>query len=727
MATVYLAEDLKHHRPVALKVLKPELAAVLGADRFLKEITVTANLQHPHILPLYDSGSAAGLVYYVMPHVEGGSLREQLVREHELPIDEAIRIAKEVASGLEYAHGRGILHRDIKPENVLLQDGQVLVADFGIAIAVHHAGGSRLTESGLSLGTPQYMSLEQAMGERELDARSDLYSLACVLYEMLAGEPPFPGPSAEAILARKALDPVRPLRTVRSQVPQVLEQAILRALSKAPADRFPTVAAFASALTESADDPAAARKSVAVLPFVNMSPDPENEYFSDGVTEDIIAQLAKVGDLRVISRTSIMRYKHTTKSLREIGEELGVATLLEGSVRRTGDRVRIVAQLLDALTDAHLWADTYDREISDIFSIQSDVALRIADALKATLSPGEQSRIQNRPKVSAEAYNAYLLGCHHWNKRTELGFQRAIEHFHEAIETDPGYALAYAGLADCYILLPFYGDRLPGEAYPKAQVAALRALALDDSLAEAHASLAAVKASYEFDWTEARTAFEAAVGLSPGYAWAHLMYAWFLMAQGDCSAAVEEARSASELDPLSLIALTDMGDLLYYARRNDEAIAQHLRALQVDDRFWITHENLARAYVQAGRFSEALDALERAKELSQDHPSCAAFAGYTYACMGAKSKALEVLASLVELAKGRSVPSYLIAMIHAALGDRDEAFAWLTRAVERRDSAWLVYYVAADPWADALREDPRFHELLAAFKLEPRDGGSPAR
>jgi TolB-like protein/Flp pilus assembly protein TadD len=458
-------------------------------------------------------------------------------------------------------------------------------------------------------------------------------------------------------------------------------------------------------------------RSVAVLPFANLSADPDNEYFSDGVTEDIITHLAKISGLKVISRASVMQYKSTERNLRQIGQELGVTTVIEGSVRRAGDRVRITAQLVDPWTDQHLWADNYDRELTDIFAIQSDVALRIADALKATLSPDVRARIQREPTHNLEAHNSYLLGTFYWNKRTGEGLQRAIDHFERAIELDPGYAIAYSGLADCYNLLPFYGDAHPGEAHPKARAAALKALELDDTLAEAHTSYAFVECWYDWDWSLAETAFERAIALNPSYAQAYHWHAWYLTARQQPHQAIARVTTALSLDPLSLIVNTDMGDLHYYARAYDKAIAQHEKTLQMDSTFWPAHVNLGRAYVQAGRIEEAIESLGTAIRLSKHHPSGIGMLGYAYAVSGRRDEALDTIEQLKELATRVNVPSYLLAVVYAGLGELDLAFEWLDRAHRQRDSAWLIYYLKADPWADNLRDDPRFADLLSRMAL----------
>ncbi len=379
-------------------MLRPELGSLLGPERFAREIRTAAALNHPHILPLYDSGEVDGLLFYVMPYVRGESLRQRLEREPQLPIDQALAIGRQIASALDHAHAGGLIHRDIKPENILLHEGEAMVTDFGIAVAPGTAADERLTATGLMVGTPVYMSPEQAAGERTLDARSDEYSLACVLYEMLAGEPPYMGATAQAVIAKRFTEPVPRVRRLRETVPPSVEHALMTALARVPADRFVSAGAFAAALTTPPADRSRA-PSIAVFPFLNLSTDPENEFFADGITEDVIAQLSKIRALKVISRTSVMPFRKREQSLREIGAALEVANLLEGSVRRAGSRVRIVAQLIDAGTDQHLWAETYDRDLTDIIAIQSDVALQIAGALEAELSSEETRRIRQRPRT----------------------------------------------------------------------------------------------------------------------------------------------------------------------------------------------------------------------------------------------------------------------------------------------------------------------------------------
>src|SRR3989454_6320781 len=459
MATVYLAQDLKHHRKVAIKVLKPELAAALGPERFLQEIEIAAGLTHPHILPLYDSGEATGLLYYVMPYVEGETLRNRLDRAGQLPLAEAVQIMREVADALSYAHSHDVVHRDIKPENILLEAGHAVVSDFGIARAITAAAGGKLTETGIALGTPGYMSPEQGAASARVDERSDIYSLGCVLYEMLAGEPPFTGPSAESIVRQHLAAAPPRVGARRGAVPPAIEEAIVRALAKTPADRFATAAEFVEALAAPAQrvrDPgrrksrlaagaglaatlvAAAAglfvlsrphgtpalagpkgQSIAVLPFVNVSGAPQEEYLSDGISEELINALSKLPQLQVVARASSFAFKGKNEDVRQIGQALQVATVLGGSVRRAANRLRVTAQLTDARNGYNLWSETYDREMGDVFAVEDEISHAIMRTLQVHLASGDSLTILRRPPRDVEAYELYLKGRYFYNRSEE--------------------------------------------------------------------------------------------------------------------------------------------------------------------------------------------------------------------------------------------------------------------------------------------------------------------
>jgi eukaryotic-like serine/threonine-protein kinase len=716
MATVYLAEDLKHHRRVAVKVLRPHLAAALGPERFLREIRIAAHLNHPHILGLHDSGDAAGMLFYVMPYAQGESLRQALEREHQLPVENVLRITTQVAAALQYAHGRGVIHRDIKPENILLYEGEAVLADFGIALAASAAVEERLTGTGVPLGTPEYMSPEQAAGEPELDARSDVYSLACVVYEMLAGEPPYTGRTAHAVLAKQLTDPVPSVRRLRPTVPAVMERALMRALSSTPGDRFPSPDAFVEALTT--PDTSAGRRSVAVLPFLNLSADPENEYFADGITEDVIAHLSKVRTLDVISRTSVMPYKKREQSLREIGAELGVGTVLEGSVRRAGNRVRIVAQLLDAETDQHLWAETYDRELTDIFAIQTDVALHIAAALRATLSREEQTRIEKGPTRNVEAYQLYLQGRQCFLRFTDEGMLKAISFFEQAIHKDPSYALALVSLAMCHLEMGGTEggatDRgTPEQHYIAARTALDRALALDAGLGEAHSILALLKFGWEFDWSGAEREFQVALELNPGNADAYGFYGRMLSAMERYDEAVAMLRKARELDPIAY--RSDLISTLIRAGRLEEATPLARALVAFDPESPRAHSTLGWALLKGGLHEEGIAELEKAVALPTAGTLFLGQLGEGYAAVGREQEARAVLRRLQELSQKQPVEPYHLAYVYTGLGEYDAAMDRLDQAYDERSG--MIHGIKGSFLFTALHGHPRFEALMRKMNL----------
>ena len=718
MATVYLADDLKHQRKVAIKVLRPELGTLLGPDRFTREIRIAAALNHPHVVALYDSGDADALLFYVMPYVRGESVRQKLVRQGQLPIDEAIGIVRHVAAALDHAHAQGLIHRDIKPENILIHEGEAMVTDFGIALVAGAAPAERLTATGLMVGTPAYMSPEQAAGEHALDARSDVYSLGCVLYELLVGEPPFTGPSAQMVIAKRFTDPVPRVRRLRPTVPAAVEQALLKALARVPADRFASAGAFAEALTAPAtrERPPA---SVAVLPFLNLSPDPENEYFADGMTEDVIAQLSKIRALKVTSRASAMVFKKREQSLRQISDTLQVATVLDGSVRKAADRVRIVAQLIDVDSDQQVWTETYDRKLTDIFAIQTDVALQIAAALKAQLLPEEHTRIRKEPTSDIEAYKLYLLARHCVVRWTHEGFELALKHLEQAVARDPNYALAYATMAYVYtdIGVGVAGKLPPDQAFRRAKAAVARALEIDSGLAEAHAVLGHIKYAYDYDWEGAEEELKRAIELNPNSGDAYDMYGLMLSALDRYDEAIEMQRRAHELDPLAH--RMDMATTCLRAGRYDEALSAVIKIVEVDPHVALAHATLGWAYLLKGMSEQGLAALERAVSLSPDSTMYLAQLGQAYARVGQTAKAREILQRLEEMAKDHYVSPYHLAYVHTGLGEQDRAMDWLERAYEERAGA--VFGIKGSFLFTTLRSHPRFNALLRKMNL-PIDG-----
>ncbi len=721
MATVYLADDLKHHRKVALKVLKPELGPLLGPERFAREIRIAAALNHPHILPLYDSGQMGGPtgedgpLFYVMPYIRGNSLRQRIARETQLPVDEALRITRQVAAALDHAHEHGLIHRDIKPENILLHEGEAMVTDFGIAVAPGAAQGERLTAAGLMVGTPQYMSPEQASGERTLDARSDVYSLACVLYELLAGEPPYTGPTAQATIAKRLVGPVPSVRRLRPAVPPAVEQAIVKALAVIPADRFASAGAFAAALT-AAPSAQARTASVAVLPFLSLSANPDNEFFADGITEDVIAQLSRIRSLKVISRGSAMAFKKRDQSLREIGATLQVSTLLDGSVRRAGDRVRIVAQLIDAETDRHLWAETYDRQLTDIFAIQTDVALQIASALEAELSPAERTRIHREPTTNVQAYQLYLKGRYSYSRYTEESIRKGIDFFKQAIAADPGYAMAHVGVALAYAELAAGqggGATREAVAFEEAMKAVNTALALDPGLGEAHSVLALLKCVHDFDWAGAEQEFKLALELNPGSADTYDHYGWLCSALERFDQALALAMRAQELDPLFHRA--DVATTLLRAGRYDEALEAGLRCVEFEPEYARGRSTLGWAYMKLGRTDEGLAELKRSVTLAPGNALYLAQLGQAYGLAGQIDEGRTVLGELEELSRQRYVSPYHIAYVYTGLGDQEKAMELLERAYDER--AGSLYGIKGSFLFTALRSHPRFVALLRKMNL----------
>ena len=711
MATVYLANDLKHHRQVAIKVLRPELC-LGGPDRFLREVRIAAQLSHPHILTLYDSGDADGRLYYVMPFIKGESLRQRLEREGQLPVEAAIGIVRQVAFALGYAHDQGVIHRDIKPENILLHEGEPMIADFGIALAITAASGARLTESGLAVGTPQYMSPEQGFGEQEPDGRSDVYSLACVLFELLAGEPPFTGPTAMSVLTKRMVDPVPSVRRLRSTVPAGVEQVLIRALARSPADRFPSAAAFAEAL--SAPGTAGPKSPiVAVLPFVNLSADPENEYFADGMTEDVIIHLSKLRTLDVISRASVMPFKSRGQSVREMAAALNAGSLLDGSVRRAGNRVRITAQLIDAATEQHLWGETYDRELTDIFAIQTDVALQIAAALRAELTPDERVRIEHKPTTDMHAYELYLQGRHCLVRFTTEGLKQGIRLCEEAVASDPRFALAYAGAGMAWVELAESGDADPTDSYARGRTAVTRALELDPDLADAHGALGYVRMAADLDWIGAEQAFKRALALQPGNADAADHYGRLCGSLGRFDEALALLRRAQALDPHAH--RSDLANGLLRAGRFEEALEAARRIVEFDPHYDRGYATLGWAYQRLGRHDEGIAALQHAIGLSPDKLIWIAQFGQALGHAGRTEEARAVLAQLQKQSVDRYVSPYHFAYVHTGLGEHDAAIEWLERAYAERAGA--IYGIRGSFLFAPLREHPRFVALLRRMHL----------
>lgn len=734
MSTVYLAEELKHHRAVALKVLHRDIAPALGAGRFLREIGIAARLSHPHLVPLLDSGEADGLLYYVSAFLAGGSLRDRLARERRLAIADALRITDEVGGALDYVHRAGFVHRDVKPENILFADGLALLADFGIARAVctpddcapavDDGARGTMTGRGFAVGTPEYMSPEQASGESHVDGRSDVYSLACVVYEMLAGEPPFGGASARATMARHVAEPPRRLRTLRPEVPPGVESAVARALAKDPAHRFASVADFTATLRDVTAALATlsalasiVSRSIAVLPFVNASPEAENEYLSDGITDELIDALAKVEGIRVASRTSVFALKGRPQDVRAIGALLDCGVVLEGTVRRAGERLRITAQLTSTDDGRLLWSQRYDRRFDDVFAIQDEIARTIVNTLRATSFAGAAAETAppRRRTTSARAYHLYLKGRYAWNHRTQEGVAAGIGYFEQAIAEDPAYALAFTGLADCYALEVDYRSVPVGAGFEAAERYARRAIELDPSLAEAHASLAWSRFVYGWDWDEADRLFRRAIDLDPRYATAHQWYAFLLAARGLSAEALVQAHTAVELDAGSVSVRRSLAWAYYYARRYEEARYHLDRAIAMNPDAEETYRVLGLTLAGDGQPEEAVRILTEACALPGSGTYTRGTLGYALARAGRAAEARDIVMQLEATAAHEYVSPVVFATLMLGLGDVERALDWTERAFDER-RGWLVY-LRANPVMDPMRDHPRFGALLQRMRL----------
>ena len=762
MGVVYLARDQRLERDVALKVLREGLLADEAArKRFRKEALALSKLNHPNIAFIYDFDTHGGIDFLVMEYVAGTSLAERL--EHgALSEKETASIGAQIAQALEEAHEHGVIHRDLKPGNVLsTAKGRVKVLDFGLARflrADELAATASLTETHAMTGTLPYMAPEQLNGEAA-DARSDIHAAGLVLYEMATGQRAFreqlPSRLIDAILNHPPIPP----RNINRKICPELERIILKCLEKDPENRYQSARELEIDLrrltTGSTTTPPKAvsrrplRKaltgalgcallaailvglnvggsrdrligrghaleirSLAVLPLENLSRDPDQEYFADGMTDAVITDLAKIGALRVISRTSVMRYKRSQKSLPEIAKELNVDAVMEGSIERSGNNVRINAQLIQAATDQHLWAESYERDLHDVLRVQEEIARSIAREVQIQLTPQEQALLTKARPVDPEAYELYLRGRYFWSKRNQESNKKAVELFHQAIDKDPGYPFPYSGLADCYILFAIsfdVGSLSPGEAIPQAKAAAEKAIQLDDTLADGHNSLAYTKLLYDWDWLGSEAEFKRALQLNPGYANAHHWFAHFLLASGRQEEALAESKRALDLDQLSPIINVHLAWHYIYTRQYDRALDQLHKTLELDPNYSLANWYLGWVYEQLGNYPEALQSMRKAQALLPSNTALVADIGHVYATSGDSNAAMKVLAQLKEAAKRTYVNPFELALIYLALGKRSEALQWLDKAYRERSD--MLIYLNVDPRLDGIRSDPHFVDL----------------
>ena len=758
MGEVYLAKDTKLDRTVALKILPPEFAEnPERLERFVREAKAASAIKHANVAHIYEIGESDGVHFIAMEHVEGETLAARLSGK-PLSTQDILDIGVQVADALDEAHGKGITHRDIKPGNLMLTDrGQIKMLDFGLAkvAATSEAGSDAPTEAktsaGMVMGTVQYMSPEQALG-RDVDGRSDIFSLGVVLYELATGRLPFSGANATETLARITSSQPEAIARLNYDVPAELERVIRKCLEKEPGARYQSAkellvdlknlkrdtesgAVAATTPTKSNRWPAFSAgalvllaaaigsfwfsgdseqiDSLAVLPFENGSADPDAEYFSDGVTESIIISLSKLPDVKVISRTSAFHYKGQVIDPVAVGRELGVEALVIGRIVQRGDDLSISAELVRTRDSGHIWGGRYQRKAADIFDIQEDMAREISDALRVQLTAEQEDLLTKQFTASSEAYEAYLKGRYHWNRRSEEGIRQAIVHFQEAIREDPSYALAYSGLADSYSLLGYYYES-PRTALPQAREAAERALELDDRLGEAHVSLAWVKSVYDWDFAEAEREFERAIELNPTYPTAHQWYSVLLNFSRRYDEGIEQIRLAAELDPLSRIINENYGQTLGYAGRFEEGAEQLRKTLELDPSWALGHVRLGQNYELRGLFSEAIPHYEKAFELDDTYGL--GNLGHAYAKSGRVDEAHAVLERLEELAKSRYVAPIEKAFVYAGLGDLDNCFEWLEMAYDERKSELLFLHVS--PMGKDIELDPRFSDLMRRIGLQ---------
>ncbi len=768
MGEVWRARDTRLDREVALKVLPAAaLTDQTARARLLREARLASKLNHPNICTIHEVGEADGQVFIAMELVEGETLSERL-SAGVLSSDEVLRIGQQLADGLAHAHEHGVIHRDLKSANIVITpEGRVKVLDFGLArrlTASDLTEASTVTVAGTVTGTLAYMAPELLLG-RQGDDRSDLWALGVVLYEMATGLRPFQERLSTALIDEIIhREPLPPGRIRRGLSPRI-EGIILKCLEKEPGSRYASARKLLEDLGSGGEPdtvgtpprrrtsrralvtgvlaglalvgivaggylawrhraspsrPPEGRIMVAVLPVENLSKDPDQEYFSDGLTEELIAQLGglKPARLGVIARTSAMRYKKTQKPIDEIGRELGVGYVLESSVRKEAGRVRITVQLIEVRDQTHLWAESYERDLADVFAIQSEVSERVARSLAIELLPSERARLARDRPVNPEAHELNLKGRHHWNLRTSKDLLKATEYFRAATAADPSYALAWAGLADTYALYPFYRVLEPKAAFPQARAAVEKALSLDASLVEAETALAFIVLYGDWDWASAESRLKGILERRPDYAIARQWYAEYLSAMGRHDEALREIRKARETDPLSPILRVMEGYVLYYARRYEQSLESLRVAEKLEPDYPVLYSLLGKTYRALGRYPDALETYARAGAREGSADEYVQARALTLAESGRKDEARKLLATGAGSGrKDAGAGLWSLAMLHAAFGERDEALAVLERACDLRD----VYLprLRVEPALDSLRPDPRFQELVRKMKFPP--------
>jgi len=681
LASVYLAEDLRHHRKIAIKVLRPEMTATMASEQFLDEIKIAAALTHPHIVPVYDSGASGGIFYYVMPFIPGQTLREQLENKTRLDIKEALHIIRDIGSALHFAHANHVVHRDIKPDNILIEEGHALLTDFGIAHALSSVSNQQISGTHWILGTPAYMSPEQAYGDHKIDQRSDLYSLGCVLFEALTGQPPFTGPSAQQIIAKMLTEDVPPLRISRPEVPYHISLALRKVLSKNPDERFQTIDAFLESLDESkSEGRRTVRKSIAVLPFTNLGGTEENEYLADGLTDEIISALSKIENLDVVSRTSVYAFKEKHLDIRAIGEQLSVLTVLEGSLQKSGEILRVTAQLIDVANGYHLWSEQFNRKMKDVFTIQDEIAQKIVNALQIILTKKERDKLSRAPVENVQAYQYYLRGRQYFHQTRKKSLEYAKKMFLKAIEIEPNYAQAYAGVAEsCAQIFMYYPEK--SEELAQANETSNLALSLDPELSEVHAARGMTLWQMG-DIEGSSKEFDQAIALDPKNFEAHYFYARACFQTGQMEKAARLFNTA--------LRIKDDYQASFFAAQSYAALNQ-LTAMEA-------------AYLKA------LQVVAKYMELNPDDPRAATMRAVSLCRLGQQDEGLKWAEQALAIDIEDAGVRYNVACLYALEGHPEKALDYLEEAVKKGfgNKDWF----ARDPDLESIRDHPRFVKLM---------------
>ncbi len=770
MGKVYRVFDRKLEGDVALKLIRPEIAKdKKTVERFRNELKLARDITHKNVCRMYDLNEEKGALFITMEYISGGDLKRFIKRARQLTVGTALSIAKQICEGLSEAHSLGVIHRDLKPNNIMIDDnGNAKIMDFGIARSLKTKG---ITGSGIMIGTPEYMSPEQVEGKK-VDQRSDIYSLGIILYEIVTGKVPFEGDTPFSIGMKHTGEIPDDPKLLNAQIPEEFNQLILKCLAKDREERYQSTEELLSELTtleksiptpekavpsttsitskeitvsinlkklitpaiiaaalvvvvvaiwqlflqKGTGPPVKRKPSVAVLPFEDLSPQKDQDYLCYGFAESIINALSQIKDLRIPAPNSSFSFKGKEHNLHEIGEKLDVRAVLRGSVQKAGDKVRITAQLISIEDESIIWSQPYDREINDLFAIQDEISLEIVDRLKVNLLGGEKESLIKRHTENLEAYELFLQGRFFWNKRTVDGFNMAMEYFEKAIDKDPEYALAHVGIADTYSMLNGYYQLSAEEAFPRAKEEALKALAFDDKLAEAHTSLAWIKMCYDWDWEGADKEFKLALEINPNYIYAHSWYGYYFIFFGQFDKARVEMERAYELDPLNIAINRSLGVLFTFSQDYEKAERALQKTVMMDPNYTSTYISLGELYLHQSRYDEALDMFQKALYLrGGNDPLIRSWIGVCYANMGKREEAKEVLNDLMELSNQRYINPTFIGHIYGELGQMDDTFKWIDRAYEERD--FNLLFMKVTPF-DNVRSNPRYESMLKKMGLD---------